>query len=67
MATSGLIGGIGEHLLIAGHRGVETNLAGLRLSSAKRDPAKDGSILESKYCIHHGIMMFPPCQRQIFR
>ena len=47
------VGGIGKHLLVAGHRGVETDLAGLRPRSAKRLPAKNGSVFKCQYCIHH--------------
>ena len=43
---------IGQHLLITGHRGVETNFADLRALRAKGFAFENATVFESENCAH---------------
>ncbi len=46
------IAGIGEDLLVAGHRGVEADLAVDFARGAERGAGEDGSVFQSEFCGH---------------
>ena len=46
------VGGIGEHLLVAGHGCIEADFARLGPRRTKRFAAKNGSVFKCQDCIH---------------